>query len=661
MTKKNNQNPKTMSPAKPQFEKASAVKWVSFWKSKKNVLFLSAILIISFMAYLPSLQNGFVNWDDNFNIYQNPHITNISTWESFVESVKGIFTTGVNGNYNPLSILSFAFEKMIYGLDNPEWWHLDNIILHLICVLLVFRIALALGLKLIPAAFCALLFGIQPMRVESVAWITERKDVLFGSFYLLALYYYIKSVKLSFRKRYQLIILASFILALLSKIQAVALPLSMLLVDYYFDRKLSMKLVYEKWLYFLLSLITGIVGIYFLRVIGALENEIFPPYFKRMFLGSYSYIVYIIKSVVPYRMVPAYFYPDEIGWMVYASMVPALSIIGLIYYFFLQKKKVIVFGLLFFTFNIMFLLQIISAGQGLMADRFTYIAYLGLFFIYAFGVQWALEKYGVFNKLIYLAALLILGVFGYITYEQNKLWKNGETLWSHELKYYPRVPLAWAYRGHYYKDEGRFKEALHDYNNGIAVKPDNPRAYYNRGNLYSSLISADPDALRLALNDYTKAIQLSPGTSEYLVNRGAVYIKINMFDNALQDFNAAERIDPTDHYIYHNRSTIYINLGQYDKAQPDLEKYLNLNPYNPDMWSKLGMVSRLNLQYENSLNAFNRAIQINPDRLSYYSERLKTYYEMGDIQRARNDLDFLKLNGFKDIPTGYEWLINQGK
>ncbi len=127
---------------------------------------------------------------------------------------------------------------MLYGLDNPEWFHLTNIILHLICVLLVFRIALALGLQLIPAAFCALLFGIHPMRVESVAWVTERKDVLFGSFYLLALYYYIKSVKSSSRKRYFLIILSSFILALLSKIQAVVLPLSMLLVDYYFGRKL---------------------------------------------------------------------------------------------------------------------------------------------------------------------------------------------------------------------------------------------------------------------------------------------------------------------------------------------------------------------------------------------------------------------------------------
>jgi hypothetical protein len=124
------------------------------------------------------------------------------------------------------------------------------------------------------------------MRVESVAWITERRDVLYGSFYFLALYYYIKSVKLSFRKRYLLIIISSFILALLSKIQAVFLPLSMLLVDYYFDRRLNMKLVYEKWLYFLLSLITGIVGTNFLKVHGTLEVNNAVPVFKRILFGS---------------------------------------------------------------------------------------------------------------------------------------------------------------------------------------------------------------------------------------------------------------------------------------------------------------------------------------------------------------------------------------
>jgi tetratricopeptide (TPR) repeat protein len=485
----------------------------------------------------------------------------------------------------------------------------------------VFRIALALGLKLLPAAFCALLFGIHPMRVESVAWITERKDVLYGTFYLLALYYYIKSVKLSFQKRYVFIILLSFTLALLSKIQAVVLPLSMLLVDYYFYRKLSMKLIYEKWLYFLLSLVTGIAGIYLLRAHGSLENAEHLSFFGKILVGSYAYVVYFLKSVVPYNMVPFYTYPDKIGWIFYGSMAFALSILSSIFYFFKIKKRAWVFGLLFFTFNIMFLLQILSAGQAFIADRFTYIAYLGLFFIYACGFQWVLGKYAKLDKLICVTALFILGLFGYMNFKQNKIWENSDILWSHVLNYYPKNAYALTNRARYYYDTGLFEKAIHDYNKIIDQDRYNSEIYYGRGISYAQL---------------------------------------NMFGNALQDLDAVERLDSANRNIYSSRYNIYTTLGLYDEAQTELEKYLNLNPNNPDMWLKLGTVSRLNKQYKNSLNAFNTAIQINPNNTAYYYERLITYYEMGDIERARNDLNFLKSKGFKDISPEYE-MINQEK
>jgi len=649
-----------MSSFNPQTDKTGQPQWGSFWQSRENLLFLSAVLIITFMVYLPSLQNGFVNWDDQINIYENPHITNITGWKSFLENVKGMFTTHVMGNYNPLSILSFAFEKMFYGLDRPELMHLNNIILHLVCVLLVFRIALALGLKLIPAAFCALLFGIHPMRVESVAWITERKDVLFGSFYLLALYYYIKSVRITFRKRYSLLILLSFTLALLSKIQAVILPLSMLLVDYYFDRKLSLKLLYEKWLYFLLSLATGILGIYFLRVDGGIASTGFLS-FERIFIGAYSYIVYIIKSVVPYQLVPVYSYPAQITWIYYASIVPVLSILGLLYYLFRKEKKILVFGLLFFTFNIMFLLQILGAGQGFIADRFTYIAYLGLFLVYAYGFQLALERYGKYRAFIYPVVVLVLCVYGSINFAQNRIWQNGETLWTYVLKHNPSTALVWENRASFYMEAGRIEEALHDFTKAIDVKPDNAIAYYSRGNLYQYYTEASPGTLRLALQDYSKAIQFSPETADYFVQRGIVFFKLRMFKNALQDLNTAERLGPANKDIYSYRSLTYINLGRYDKAQPDLERYLRLDPYEPVMWSNLGVLARKKKQYATSINAFNKAIQLAPDTLDYYYKRSQTYYEMGDIQQARNDLNHLKSKGFRGINPDFERKVYQAK
>ena len=321
----------------------------------------------------------------------------------------------------------------------------------------------------------------------------------------------------------------------------------------------------------------------------------------------------------------------------------------------------LVFGLLFFTFNVMFVLQIFGAGQGFIADRFTYIAYLGLFFIYAFGFQWVLGKYEKFNKLIYLTALLTLSVYGYINFEQNKIWKNGETLWSHVLKYSPSTSLVWENRASYYRDEGRIQEAINDFTRAIALKPKNHIAYYSRGNLYLYYTDSNPETLQSALRDFTKAIQFSPGTGEYLAQRGIAYFKLNMFENALQDLNAAERLDPTIQDIYSYRSSTYINLGQYASAQPDLEKYLSLNPYEPVMWSNLGVLTRMEKQYVVSLNAFNRAIQLAPDNLDYYYKRSRTYYEMGKMQQARDDLNFLKSSGFKGINPDFERKVIQGK
>jgi len=630
-----------------------------FWRDKNNIWFLCAVLGISFMVYFPSLQNGFVNWDDSANVYENFFVTNITDWSSLCSYLKGIFTTTIIGNYNPLPILTFAIEKIVFGFDNLIWWHLDNIILHLFCVALVFRISVALGLRLIPSAFCALLFGIQPMRAESVAWITERKDLLYGVFYLLAFYFYIKSAKSSFSTRYVCIITVSYIIALFSKIQAVALPLSMLAADYYFDRKISMKLIYEKWHYFLLALLTGFAGVYFLQGAGMLSSSKFLPLSSRIFIGSYSYIVYIIKSIVPYEMVPWYPYPDNLNWIFLASMLPALLLLGSIYFFFRKKKKAIAFGLFFFTVNIIFLLQILSAGQAFLADRFTYIAYFGLFFVYAYLFQLSLGKYKNYHKFIYIAAVLVLAIYGFANFKQNTIWKNGETLWSHVLKHYPDSYIAWRARANYYRDNGKIDAALEDYGHAIALDRYNPGAYNSRGLLNSE--SDDPEKLSRALLDFSRAIQLSPEVSEFYFNRGLVYSKLNMFTEGLRDFDQAQKYNPGDNNIYYNRSFLYIKTGKYDKAQLDIERYLNRNPYDSDMLSNLGLVYRFNKEYDKSIAAFNNAIRMNPEKLFYYNNRMITFCAMGDIPRAEADLLFLQSKGIKEFDPACERMINQAK
>jgi tetratricopeptide (TPR) repeat protein len=424
-----------------------------------------------------------------------------------------------------------------------------------------------------------------------------------------------------------------------------------------------LKLIYEKWLYFLLSLIRGIAGIYFLTrvesVVGVSSSSM--PFFTRLFVGFYTYIVYLIKSVVPYEMVPVYPYPATFGLKYYLIVLPVIFILTLTYYLFRKENKIVVFGILFFTLNIMFLLQIIGSGQGYLADRYTYIAYLGLFLIYAFGLQFVLEKYGLFDKFIYTAAVIILCLFGYANFKQNMIWKNGETLWSHQIENYKDFSRAWGKRAEYYWDKKDLEKALHDYNKAIAINPK-PTHYNGRGLIF--LNSNDRSKLILAAKDFSRAIELSIKlsnygvyTDNYYINRGITYSKLAMPDKALQDFHEAFQLDPLNNDIYYNRSQIYISQKKYDNAQVDLETYVRLNPYYSNMWSNLGEVRRLNKQYGKALNAFTKAIAMDPDNLNTYYLRMKTYFEMGNIEQARKELNFLQTKGFENIHPNYERVL----
>src|SRR5678815_279196 len=227
--------------------------------------YILGALVLTTIAFIPTFSNDFVNWDDDFNLANNIN-TALLNWDNVVN----IFSQNVIGNYNPLPILTFAIERKFFGL-NPTVYHVNNLLLHLFCVFMVYRIFRSLNLTALASGFGALLFGIHPMRVESVAWVTERKDVLFGAFFLAALWYYIQYVRTDFKKKYFYYALGLFIVSLFAKIQAVSLPLAMLVVDYLFKRPLTFSLVLEKWMFFLSAFIIGVVGIVFLRQQGSMD------------------------------------------------------------------------------------------------------------------------------------------------------------------------------------------------------------------------------------------------------------------------------------------------------------------------------------------------------------------------------------------------------
>jgi len=619
----------------------------SIFKNRKLLIPILIILGITFLAFLPTLSNEFVNWDDDVNLLENENVRGLDAYH-----LKQIFTSDVIGNYNPLPILTFAIEYSLVEYK-PFLYHFNNLLLHLLVVFLAYRLGLKLGLNVTAAALLALLFGIHPMRVESVAWVTERKDVLFSVFYLAALIQYIKYLDEGKKSKTLIWIYLFFILSLFSKIQAVALPLSMLAIDYWRGRNLALKLVWEKIPYFALSLLFGLLGVYMLS-----ENESLDQtktnfsFVQRLFIGAYSYCTYWYKLLIPYPMSPLYPYPKVLPSYIYISMAPALGIVGLIIYGFKKNWKAWVFGSVFFTFNIVFLLQILGAGQGFLADRFTYMAYFGLFFSIAYYADRYLFSVPA-KKTIGMASVgVVMLAYFVVTYNQNKIWENGATLWTHVLKYHSNVDTPFRNRGNYYRDNGIYDKAMQDYFALVKIDSTNGQVYNSIGKAYFEQQNF-PEAMKY----YIKATQFAPEKGEFWVNLAATRASLGDMQGALQDVTKGIETDPTHGNAYQTRFLVLQYLNRYEESIRDIDKLIEMRPREIALYYEKGRAYLIIGQTEEGIKHLSYAISKNPNEGIYYNERGKGYLMLGNKSAAASDFANAQKLGIQ-VP---QELINQAR
>ena len=483
---------------------------------EKPFFLVITIVVITAIAYIPSLKGTFMDtWDDSYYITNNPIIRELN-----IHSVKAMFTTPVNSSYVPLPLLTFAVEYKLFGY-NPLPFHITNLILHLLCTLLVFRLFRLLKLNIFYAALAALLSGVHPMRVESVAWITERKDMLYSLFFLGAMIMYIKFLTQKERRSVIFILsLLLFIFSLLSKIQAVTLPLCLLVLDYYFERPFRIRLIIEKLPFFILSLVCGTIGLIVLSKGGALKPNEVLSLGDRTFYGLYALSIYIVKFVAPFYQCASYSYPVMPGQslpLVYYLNPVILILLAFLVFRTIRYTRIIVTGTLFFLFTIIFMLQILSAGTAYLADRFSYIPYIGLFFIAGWCIQQIIKTKK--NKTVVLPVLfMIIVLFSILTFNRCKIWENGETLWTDVINKNPGLFPPYMNRGSYYELINQPEKALKDYDAASKLNPKEITCYLSRGSL-----KIEMKDYKGAESDYYKAIALDPKNAEAYQNLGLVY------------------------------------------------------------------------------------------------------------------------------------------
>ncbi len=358
-------------------------------KTSTHAFIMAGIAILCWLFLRVCLNNQFTNWDDPGYIQDNTFIKDLSP-----AGLKAIFSAPVMGNYHPLTILSYAIEYSFVRLE-PWLYHFDSLVLHILDTLLVYWFVNLLTRRPVAAIVTALLFGLHPMHVESVAWISGRKDVLYGLFYLAACISYVYYLRAAGAKKrnWCIGVLVLYICSLLSKPVAVTLPLTMLLIDYFEKREWKYSLLGEKIPHFILAVIFGIIAVKVQQSAGAMDmQKVHYNFIERIALGGYAFITYLWKAVIPAGLCNFYAYPQKTGGslhiLFYLYPLAAVAIVFLAWKY-LRKNRTFVFGLLLFIAGIALLLQFIPVGDAILADRYTYLPYLGLFFI----ASWYVSEY----------------------------------------------------------------------------------------------------------------------------------------------------------------------------------------------------------------------------------------------------------------------------
>jgi len=572
-------------------------------KDKSGKLLIVALIMIAFIIFMPCLFNGFVYWDDPEYIFQNPNLLQFGKdWNWHI--VKHIFTSEVGANYNPLPIFSYVLERYFFAQDtvaSPFIYHFDNLLLHIACTIAVFVLFLKMGLNKEASFLGALLFAIHPMRVESVAWLTERKDVLYGFFYIVALITYVNYIQTTEAAKWYTYTLLLSLLAYFSKIQTVSLPLSMIAFDVYFKRKWHEPkiLLLEKLPWWILSLLFGLINIYYLRSKNVINVEVALKsygFFQKLAIGANAYVTYIVKFIYPYKLTAYYAFPIHVPYYYYVALVILGGIFIAVWKY--RRNTIFLFGFLFFTGNIMFLLQIVSAGRAYMADRFTYIAYIGLFFIVAKLFSYTFSHYRFTRKILIAVFITYISILSVITFKQCKVWQNTLTLWENYIDLNKDDYFGYNQIGSHYVDMASETNPI--LNMGIGTRENVQLAvkYLNIAIAKDSIngrsvkeVTADLyetlGAAYLLVNDardaelqFSEAIRFSPNVLTYS-KRVLLYYQEKKYDLAIKDFDSIIKIAPFDFISYYRRALSKGFLGRYGEALPDIDSAIKLRDDEP--------------------------------------------------------------------------------
>jgi len=556
-----------------------------FSPQRQKLILYIALIVVTLAVYWQVNHYDFVNFDDNVYVTENHHIQSGITMDGFRWSFSAP-AKNYAGLWTPLLWLSFMLDNQIYGM-NAGGYHLTNLILHILSSLLLFWLFNRMTGAVWKSAFVAAVFALHPLHVESVAWVTERKDVLSAFFWMLTLCLYVYYTETPAIKRY-LLVLFGFVLALMSKPMVITLPVVMILLDYWplkrFESnkdKIFLWQLKEKTPFFILSAVIFVV-----TLTGQEPDWEHFPFFLRLVNGPVAFVTYLEKTFWPHDMAVFYPFPAHIPlWQVSGAtlLIIAISIAVIV----MAKRLPYLFvGWMWFTITIFPVTGIIyQIWLCAMTDRYHYIPSIGLTVMMAWGIPLLSPRQDMRKMILFPMGILFIGILSFLTWKQCGYWKNSNTLFSYALQVTQDSFVAHNNLGLALVAEGKIDEAIGHYNEALRIKPRDPQSLNNRGIAFSKI-----DQHQNAIRDYNKVISINPNIADAYYNRGLAYTNTGQYQQAIADYNKSISLNPDYVEVYNNRGFIYLKFGQYQRAIDDYNEVIRLMPNHANAYNNRAFV-----------------------------------------------------------------------
>ena len=611
--------------------------------NKPKIIIPIFLILITLASFYPCLKNNFINVDDNLYVTENTAIRSVS-----LANLKTISTSFFITHYQPLTIFSYLLEYHFFKLD-PFYYHLTNLILHLLNCLLVYWVIYLLTGRISVAGLTALFFGIHPLQVESVAWISERKNLLYAFFYLGAIISYLYYLSKDKATKYYFLCLGLFILALLSKSMAFTLPLVLLLLDYFSSRKITLAVFLEKIPYFILSLIFGLVALAGGNLSKIFYDERTYGLLTRLMGASGDIIFYLSKLFLP-----ATLYPYSEIKNILAYLYPFIAVIILLIAVIVSRRytKKVILGSGLFLMMVAPAIRFLPLGGIVAADRYVYLAAIGIFYLLAEGSTWFYKRKTGYSRLtrIFLVSALAGAVIslGHSTWKGSQVWKDSLSYWNDVINNYPEMALAYNNRGTFFLDKKEYNKAVIDFELAIKTRNEHPNNLTNKNhplygyyylNLGNSLrgLGRNKEAM-MVFEQLTKEASFNSantkeligdkniitGSSRKFIVAGAYFNLANINDfigdknKAIELYNKAIEFEPRMLYAHDCLGALYTNLNRKEEAKQEFIKAIVIDPTYKPAYIKLAQVYKSLGQEENLELLYKKAIANNLDFFNAY-------------------------------------------